>query len=258
LPKNKGFEFTPVFFSYTSGEIGLYFVQSGVVMNHGIDYRHSIEIMRELIVESKNASGFHTGVITGGETRDWIFSNPTANLMKLPSTMIYKDGRMVGASLSDKATTHVADILNEGSSPKNYWVPAIKMAGGKIKDIFFFVDRKEGGGSVMDELGLSYYSAVPLDSYAWSYLLKMNVVDREIYESLRERSEDKKAWAYKVLRSEAGRNELGRLIKDPLTRKKGINILEKGYPELREELIDRLKGINLKILDLRFEKLSFK
>jgi len=242
LVRNKGFQFTDVFFPYTSGQIGPYYVQSIVIEKNGFDYKNAIDDMCEIIDNFLAPSSFD--IISGGESRDWDFSNPAAYNLSKAHSKIYKDGKILGADIFDQArVVHVADLNNEGSSPRDLWVPAIKKAGGIINDIFFYVDRMEEGTEVMKELGLNSHALVPLDDHAWDYLQKINVINADVYLSLKERgqtTESRKQWAYNMLRSERGFNELYRLFGNPKTRDKAQKIVDKGYPELKDELMNRL------------------
>jgi len=242
LVENKGFQFTDVFFPYTSGQIGPYYVQSIVVENNGSDYKQAIDDMCKIINDSLSPSSFD--IISGGESRDWDFSNPVAYNLSKAHTKIYKDGKILGANIFDMArVVHVADLNNEGSSPRDLWVPAIKAAGGLIENIFFYVDRMEDGADVMKQLGLNSYAVVPLDQPAWDYLQQKNIVTLGVYKSLSERgqtTESRKQWAYSMLRSEKGFNQLYSLFGNPKTRDKAQKIVDKGYPELKDELMDRL------------------
>ena len=237
LVRNKGFQFTDVFFPYTSGQIGPYYVQSIVIEKNGFDYKNAIDDMCEIIDNFLAPSSFD--IISGGESRDWDFSNPAAYNLSKAHSKIYKDGKILGADIFDQArVVHVADLNNEGSSPRDLWVPAIKKAGGIINDIFFYVDRMEDGADVMKQLGLDSHAVVPLDQHAWDYLKEINVVTPEIYRSLSERGctkESRHQWAIKMLKSDLGFIKFLELYNDPKTLPKAQKILDKGYPELKEE-----------------------
>jgi len=125
----------------------------------------------------------------------------------------------------------------------NYWIPMIRNAGGQIKDIFFFVDRLEEGIEVMKNLNLEAHALVPLNEHAWNYLLTNNVINEEIYRSLRVRIENKEEWARKMLKSEAGIKQFILYLRDEKMRAKAKKVLEVGYPNLKEEILERLKQI---------------
>jgi orotate phosphoribosyltransferase len=238
LARNGAFEFSDTFKPYTSGEIGNYYVKAEKIIKNGEDYRTAIKDLREMIsiVEFRGID-----VISGGESRDWIFSYPIAVELETPHFTIYKDGRILDADIKGKRVVHVADLNNEGSSPRDFWVPAIQKQGGIIERIFFYVDRLEDGVKVMQQIGLESYSIVPLNKHAWDYLVKQQVLGQEVYGSLMERWENKDEWARKMLRSDAGLKTLAKLLRDSKTAEKGRKILEKGYPDMKEELLERLK-----------------
>lgn len=243
----KGFEFTDTFFPYTSGEIGPYYVQSAAIIGNPVFYAQAIVDMARLVQEKKV---YNQGVITGGESRDWVFSLPIAPLLDMPHLMLYKNKKTVGEDNLTRIkgyATHIADLNNEGSSVKDLWVPQIKALGGTIKDVFFYVDRMEGGNQVVKDMGLNSYAVVPLNAHAWDYLIQKNFISKKVYNSLRERLEDKDAWARKMLRNEKGVKRLRELLVNPKTTEKAKKILKKGYPSMREEL---LKRMNVNIIDL--------
>jgi orotate phosphoribosyltransferase len=240
-----GFQFTKTFFPYTSSEIGPYYVQSAAIMANGPAYSVACNDMATLVKEAVG-EGFE-GVVSGGESRDWCFSGPVAEILKLAHIMIYKTDetgkcKTVGADIKDKKVIHVADLNNEGSSPRDMWIPTIRGAGGEVGDIFFYVDRLESGVEEMKKLGLQPHAIIPLDGEAWKYLQEINVVTPEIYESLCKRLEDKDAWAKNMLRSEEGLETLVALLASGKTREKGQKILSVGYPEIKDEIIDMLKS----------------
>ena len=241
LVKNKGFQFTDTFFPYTSGEIGPYYVQSGVVMNNGLDYSQAVEDMTELVSNTIDTYANKNVVITGGETRDWIFSNPVAIQLGLDSSMIYKNGKIVGSPLEDRRVIHIADLNNEGSSPRDYWIPIIKKNKGLVNDIFFYVDRMEDGVEEMTKLGLHSHAIVPLDENAWNYLKNKKVINQEVHNNLIERMENKDEWARAMLRSDKGLEKLAPLIDTPENNAKALKILNKGYPDMKEEIMATLK-----------------
>ncbi|MGV8151986.1 MAG: hypothetical protein ACP5OG_02815 [Candidatus Nanoarchaeia archaeon] len=242
LFRNNAFEFSETFFPYDSTKIGPYFVQSGDVMKNGRDYYNAcLDIALEL---------GECDLITGGETRDWIFSLPVSTITKNPSTMLYENGKIAGPQLKEKEIIHIADLNKDGSSVRDYWSPIIKNRGGKLKEIIFYVDRLEEGTQVLKELGIKNKAIVPMDSYSWDSLLSKGALDKKIYSSLMKRLEDMDAWARDMLRSEKGIDRLIELLNDKELYEKTIKVIQKGYPDLKEEILDRLKQKG-KIIELK-------
>lgn len=230
-----GFQFTKKWFPYTSGQIGPYYVQSIAITSDGQMYRGVIDAMIKIIELNIGVDNFD--VISGGESRDWDFSNPIAVLLKKPHTKLYKNGKALGADMCGKRVLHIADLNNEGSSPRDQWVPAIQKAGGTISDILFYVDRLEDGVGEMKKLGLKSHSVISLNETAWNILIQHGKISQDVYDSLKLRMENKKEWAHTMLRSSAKK------LRDMLdstnskTRAKAKKILDKGYPEIKLELL---------------------
>ena len=243
LVNNGGFQFTEAFFPYTSGQIGPYYVQSIAIEKDGVDYAFAIDSLvklTEMVLPIKSYLKNSDIIISGGESRDWDFSNPVAAKISKAHTKIYKNGKMLGADVNGKKVVHIADLNNEGSSPRDLWVPAIRNAGGTIENIFFYVDRMEDGVEEMKKLGLNSYAVINLDESAWDYLLKTNVINEKVHTSLRTRMEDKNKWARDMLRSERGLETLANLFGSKNS-DKATKILTKGYPDMQEELLSKLK-----------------
>lgn len=245
----KGFQFTDTFFPYTSGEIGPYFVQAGGVQCNAKDFATATKDMKHLIQISSDFGSLD--VIAGGETRDWIFSFIAARDLGLDHTMLYKSGKTVGADMGGKGVALVCDLNNEGSSPRDYWVPIIEANNGSCNDIFFYVDRMERGTGVIRDLGLFVNEAVvPLDAHAWNYLQQKKVITSEIYKNLRERRENQDDWAIDMLLSDKGVARYAELLGDQETHDKTVNVAKKyeeKSPGFKKELTERLAHYNTKI-----------
>src|SRR3989344_3362269 len=151
LVANNGFQFSNTFFPYTSGQIGPYYVNSESVMKNAGHYKQACDDLSFLVsIVTKNYSR-DIDIIAGGEKRDWVFSNVVAEKVVKAPVMIYKDGSYIGADMNGNHVALVCDLNNEGSSPRDSWIPTIKKAGGSISHIFFYVDRLEDGTNVMKQ-----------------------------------------------------------------------------------------------------------
>lgn len=250
LVRNKAFEFTDTFFPYTSGEIGPYYVQSAAILANGADYSKACQDLSYALSINFRADLPGDLVISGGETRDWMFSLPIAVDLGIPHAMIYKDGKILGADVKGKEVIHIADLNNEGSSPRDHWIPAIRKAGGIINDIVFFVDRLEEGKYVMDQLQLNSYAMVPLDLDAWTLLKTSGTVNQDTYNSLVRRMVNKNEWARQMLKSDKGIARLVQLFDDPRSREKVRKILDKGYPDMKPELLEVLNSRSQARIDI--------
>ena len=182
-------------FPYTSGQVGPYYVQSISVEKDGGKYAHAVKSLIALI----NAKVDSFDVISGGETRDWDFSNPVAVLMKKPHAKMYKDGRLIGAAVKGKKVLHVADLNNEGSSVRDYWKPILEKNGGSLIGVVSFVDRLEDGYLLFKKMALPCLSVVPLDKTAWDIILKEGYISKGVHRQLVARMQDRRKWAINAL-----------------------------------------------------------
>lgn len=232
-------QFTDTWFPYTSGEVGPYYVQSVAIEKDGDAYARAVSGLCELAEAILGRDGFD--VISGGESRDWDFSNPVAYSLRKPHAKLYKNGKILGAAISGKRVLHVADLNNEGSSVRDFWYPIIRSNGGMLKQAIFFIDRMEEGIKVLRSLNLPCDSLAPLDEDAWQTLFSIGVIDREMYKSLAQRSEDRHEWARRALRDHP--EVLGAMLEsaEPDTAKRGWKILDTGYPEMKTELLELVR-----------------
>jgi len=236
LANSGGFKFTDKWFPYTSGCIGPYYVQSMDICKNGSDFQFAIQSIMTIAEQIVRDSNEPIDVASGGESRDWPLSFPIAEKLGVAPLMIYKDGKMLGPDIRGRRVLHIADLNNEGSSPRDKWVPAIRNAGGIITDIIFYVDRLEDGVQVMKDLGLTSHAVIPLNDESWKILAEENFVSKEIYDSLLDYWKDRKAWGIKKLL------EYPELLTEILKKDKvkGIKIFTTFYPLMGEDLTKAL------------------
>ena len=245
LAINGGVILEKPFYMYASGEIGPHEIHADAVSKNGKDFKEAITDMRRAIELETYGGTEGIDVISGGESRDWIFSFSVAEQMGLAPAMIYKDGRYFGPNLQNKNVVHVADLSDEGSSPRDLWVPAIRKRGGVIEQIFFYVDRMEEGPRVMEKLGLESHALVYLDENAWNYLLEKRFISKEKHKMVLDRGttkEQRDAWAIKMLRSDKGKERLRQLYNDPKEHEKVKKVISH-YKELTDELKEAVNKV---------------
>lgn len=232
LAKNGGFKFTDKWFPYTSGWIGPCYVQSMDVCKTAVGFAGAIHGIMSIVEQIIRDSDQAIDIISGGESRDWPFSFPVAEKLGVAPLMIYKDGKMLGADVKNKKVLHVADLNNEGSSPRDKWIPAIRGAGGTITDIVFYVDRLEDGAEEMKKLGLNAHAVISLNEDAWNFLKEEGFITEEILSSLLDYWKDRKAWGAKKLMEYP--TILTKILdEDP---RKGMKIFNTFYPLIGNKL----------------------
>ena len=210
-------------FWYTSGKIGPYFVNAQFLYgsendaNEFLDFINSelensnkldipknifnkvysqyenSEIYKDVINQMKAFIEKQINVedidyVSGGERRDWYFSNMIAHLLNKPHITIYKDLTTVistsdftiskeASSLDDKKVLHVADLLNQASSYLRAWIPAIQELGAEIVWSTVAVDRMQGGAERLEDLGIKSLAMVEIKPSLFEQAKAMNIIN---------------------------------------------------------------------------------
>ena len=208
-------------FWYTSGKIGPYFINTHFVYGSEKDatellsfideclsdklslpnkvfenvlkqyqtntiYKDVIDTMKKFIEKNINVS--EIDYISGGERRDWFFSNIIAHLLNKPHLSIYKDLSVVKSdsnftnskvitSLQDKKVLHIADLITVASSYIRAWIPAIKNLGSKICSSCVVVDRMQGGKEKLEAEGVKAFSLVQVDTNLFKKAFDLNIIN---------------------------------------------------------------------------------
>ncbi|MBR1654238.1 MAG: orotate phosphoribosyltransferase [Clostridia bacterium] len=139
--------------------------------------------------------------ISGGERRDWFFSNMVANLLEKPHITIFKDLSLACSTsdfssttditdLSNKNVLHVADLLNVASSYLRAWIPAIKDLGGNLKWSLVAVDRMQGGTEALKEAGVTSFALINVDNSLFEKALELNIINEAQLDTLKKFKEN--------------------------------------------------------------------
>ena len=215
-------------FWYTSGKIGPYYINAEFLYGSKQDSKDLLEfinqekenelelpiklfkkiekqyteneIYRYVINEMKNKIEQNIDVneidyVSGGERRDWFFSNVIAHLLNKPHISIYKDLSTVVSDcnfentekvtdLSGKKVLHVADLITIASSYIRAWIPAIKNLNAKICWSCVVVDRMQGGQEKLANEGVKSLSLVNIDKDLFKKALDMNIINESQFDML--------------------------------------------------------------------------
>lgn len=215
-------------FWYTSGKIGPYFINAQYVYgsekeaeellefinkelynknelpknvfdkvlnqyNNNKIYKDSINEMLQCIKDNINIE--EIDYVSGGERRDWFFSNLIAYLLKKPHLTIYKDSNIYESNydfsntkkidkLENKNVLHVADIITVASSYVNRWIPSIQKLGSNIKWSLSVIDRMQGGAELLKENGVKSLSIAKVDSSLFAKALDLGIIGNKQFEML--------------------------------------------------------------------------
>lgn len=150
-------------------------------------YKDVIDTMVNSIKENINVS--EIDYISGGERRDWFFSNIIAYLLDKPHISIYKDLSAVVSDskfeetktldkIEDKKVLHIADLVTVASSYIRAWIPAIENFGGKMCWSCVVVDRMQGGTEKIKEKGILPLNLVQVNKSLFQKALEMNIINK--------------------------------------------------------------------------------
>ena len=216
-------------FWYTSGKIGPYFINTHFVYGSEKDatellsfideslsdkltlpekvfkkvlkqyeeneiYHNVINEMKNYITENINVA--EIDYISGGERRDWFFSNILAYLLDKPHISIYKDLSTVVSDSKFKTTSaitnidgkkvlHIADLVTVASSYLRAWIPAIKNLGGTMCWSCVVVDRMQGGKEKMEAEGVKSLSLVNVDNTLFETAHKNGIINENQLDMLK-------------------------------------------------------------------------
>jgi len=156
-------------------------------------YKIVIDSMKECI--EKNINIEEIDYISGGERRDWFFSNIIAYLLNKPHISIYKDLSVVISSnnfestevtdaLEGKKVLHIADLVNFSSSYIRAWIPAIEALKAKMKWTCVVVDRMQGGREKIEEKGVEFLALTKVDTKLFNKALDLKIINNNQYNML--------------------------------------------------------------------------
>lgn len=157
-------------------------------------YKNVIDKMIEFIKENIDVN--EIDYISGGERRDWFFSNIIANKLLKPHITIYKDLSMVvtdsnfeeiinKSEVEGAKVLHIADLITEASSYLRAWIPAIKSLGAEIVWSTVVVDRMQGGKEKLENENVKSLSMINIDEKLFEKALSMNIINDTQFEMLK-------------------------------------------------------------------------
>ena len=157
-------------------------------------YKNVINEMISFIKENINVD--EIDYISGGERRDWFFSNIVANILNKPHITIYKDLSMVitdstfekeldKSEVKGAKVLHIADLITEASSYIRAWIPAIKNLDAEIVWSTVVVDRMQGGKEKLENENVKSLSMINIDTSLFVKALDMNIINQTQFEMLK-------------------------------------------------------------------------
>ena len=154
-------------------------------------YHYVIDQLKDYIEKNIGLDNFE--YISGGERRDWFFSNILAYLLKKPHITVFKDVTALKsnydfstteetADLQGAKVLHVADMITIASSFTKMWVPAIEKLNGKVENSMVIIDRNEGGKDNLAKIGVKSHAIVIVDKDLLKHALDLGFINQEQYD----------------------------------------------------------------------------
>ncbi len=215
-------------FWYTSGKIGPYFINTHFVYGSEKDatdllsyideclkdknslpknvfqrvlkqysensiYQNVINTMVDFIKNNINVD--EIDFVSGGERRDWFFSNIVAFLLNKPHISIYKDlsclinnydfsESIENHDLTGKNVLHIADLITVASSYIRAWIPAIRNLNADMKWSLSVVNRMQGGKEKIESENVKSFSLVNVDETLFQKAFDDKIINQKQLELL--------------------------------------------------------------------------
>ena len=156
-------------------------------------FKNTIDSMKKYIEDNIDVS--EIDYVSGGERRDWYFSNIIAYLLNKPHITIFKDlSTYVSdsnfdttepvSSLPNKKVLHVSDLITVASSYIRAWIPAIKNLGANMCWSCVIVDRMQGGKNIIEAEGVKSLALAQVDVDLFKKALELNVINEAQFDML--------------------------------------------------------------------------
>lgn len=157
-------------------------------------FKYTIDTMIKAITENVNID--EIDYISGGERRDWYFSNMIAYLLKKPHLTLFKDMEAFVSPYDFSSTEKITDIegktvLNASdlvTAASNYvrsWIPAVKNLNGKLLWTCYVVDRKQGGTEVLEKEGIKTIPLALVDHTLFEKAFELGIINQVQLEMLK-------------------------------------------------------------------------
>lgn len=156
-------------------------------------YHKVINEMKDYI--TKNIDVNEIDYVSGGERRDWFFSNIIAYLLDKPHISIFKDLSCVLSdskftstdkvdNINGKKVLHIADLVTVASSYIRAWIPAIRNLGGTMDWSCVVVDRMQGGRANIEKEGTKFFAITNIDNSLFKTAFDNGIINEKQLELL--------------------------------------------------------------------------
>lgn len=169
-------------------------------------FKYTIDTMIKAISDNVNIDKID--YISGGERRDWYFSNIIAYILKKPHLTLFKDMEAFVSpydfsstekitNIEGKTVLNASDLVTAASNYVRSWIPAIKNLNGKLLWTCYIVDRKQGGTEVLEKEGIKTIPLALVDNTLFEKAFELRIINQGQLEMLKEFYHD----PYKTMKS---------------------------------------------------------
>ena len=157
-------------------------------------FKYTIDTIVKTIENSVNLE--EIDYISGGERRDWYFSNMVAYLLKKPHLTLFKDLEAFSSTydfsftekiidIDGKTVLNVSDLVTAASNYVRSWIPAVKNLNGKLLWTCYIVDRKQGGTEVLENQNIKTIPLVLVDDSLFEKAFELGVINESQLDMLK-------------------------------------------------------------------------
>ncbi len=157
-------------------------------------FKYTIDTMIKTITDNVNVD--EIDYISGGERRDWYFSNMIAYLLKKPHLTLFKDMEAFVSpydfsstekitNIEGKTVLNASDLVTAASNYVRSWIPAIKNLNGKLLWTCYVVDRKQGGTEVLEKEGIKTIPLALVDNTLFEKAFELGIINQGQLEMLK-------------------------------------------------------------------------
>ncbi|WP_168120064.1 phosphoribosyltransferase [Paenibacillus sp. HB172176] len=150
-------------------------------------------------------------MISGGERRDWFFSIPIAQRLNLPHVMLYKsgdyiitdsDGNALSLNLDNQKVLHVADIINQGSSYTDRWIPMLRKAGADFTETLSVAVRDQAGTNRIKQQQVNVLSPLIVNVELFDEAYSLGLINSFAHREIRQFYDSPREWTRAFLSEE--------------------------------------------------------
>ena len=157
-------------------------------------FKYTIDAMVKAITNNVDVN--EIDYISGGERRDWYFSNMIAYLLKKPHLTLFKDMEAFVSpydfsstekitDLTGKKVLNASDLVTAASNYVRSWIPAIRNMNGELAWTCYVVDRKQGGTEVLLKEGIKPISLAVVDDTLFEKAFELKTINETQLEMLK-------------------------------------------------------------------------